>query len=143
MIKPQPGQYEASYELLEFDVPGMPEAARAQMEQAMGGAAEVAKGIKYCLTPEEAESQGARSMAENMAEGNCTFAKFDVDGGTISADMQCSGPEGGTNHVLMDGEVTPTGSTMTMTTEQEMSGRQMRMKTRVTAKRIGDCPAAG
>ncbi len=142
MVKPQPGQYEASYELLDFEVPGLPDAARQQMEQAMGGATEVAQGFKYCLTPEEAEAQGSRRMVENMAEGNCTFAKFEVDGGNISADMQCQGPEGSTNHVLMDGQVTSTGSTMTMTTEQEIGGRQMRMKTRVSAKRLGDCPAA-
>ena len=27
-IKPQPGQYRTSYEMLEFDVPGMPESVK-------------------------------------------------------------------------------------------------------------------
>ena len=140
-IKPEPGQYKTSYELLEFDVPGMPDAVKQQMQAQMGGAAEVARGITYCLTPEDIASQGSQQMVQNMAEGNCTFAKYDVSGGTVSADMQCTGPDGTTNHVLMEGQMTSTGSTMTMTTEQAIAGRQVHMKTRVTSERTGDCAA--
>ena len=44
----------------------------------MGGAAEVAKPITYCLTPEQAAANGAEQMAKRMAEGNCTVARFDA-----------------------------------------------------------------
>jgi len=141
-IKPQPGQYRTTYQMLEFNVPGAPEAMKQQMQAQMGGAAEVAKPITSCLTPEQAAANGPEQMAKNMAEGNCTVARFDVSGGTISADMQCTVANGTTNHVLMDGQMTGTGSTMTMTSEMDMQSLgKVQMKTRVTSERIGDCPA--
>ena len=137
---PEPGQYEVSYELLEFDVPGAPEAMKQQAQAAMGGASEVAKGITFCLTPEEAAANGSRQMVENLADSNCRFAKYDVSGGTVSADMQCTDETGAEAHMLMDGQVTSTGSTMTMTTEQTIAGMgSVRMKTRVTSRRTGEC----
>lgn len=141
-IKPQPGQYRTTYELLEVNVPGAPEAMKQQIEAQMGGASEVARPITYCLTPEQAEANGAEQMAKNMAEGNCTVSRFDVSGGTISAEMQCKDAGGGTSHVVMDGQMTSTSSTMTMTNEMDMAGMgKMQMKARVKSERIGDCPA--
>lgn len=137
MIRPQPGQYRTNFELLEFDVPGMPEAVREQM----GGAAEVVQPITYCLTPEEAEANGAEQMAKQMAEGDCTIARFDASGGSVSAEMECSGANGAASHVTMDGQMTATSSAMTMTAEIDMQGQKMTTKSRVTTQRIGDCPA--
>lgn len=141
-IKPQPGQYRTTYQLLEFNVPGMPEAMKQRMKAQMGGANEVAKPITYCLTPEQSAANGAEQMAKNMAEGNCTVSRFDVSGGTISAEMQCAAPNGASSHVVMDGQMTTTSSTMTMTNETDMQGLgKVQMKSRVTSERIGDCPA--
>jgi hypothetical protein len=141
-IKPQPGQYRATYEMLEFNMPGASAEVKQRIQASMGGAAEVAKPITYCLTPEAAAANGAEQMAKNMAEGNCTVARFDVNGGTISADMQCTGPTGVISHVVMDGQMTATSSTMTMTDENDMPGvGKIQTKTRITAERLGDCPA--
>ncbi len=138
MIQPLPGQYRTSLELLEFDIPGMTDPMKAQMRSIVGG--EFAKGNTYCLTPEEAAANGSRRMAENMAEGNCSFNKFAVSGGTLSADMQCTGADGLTSHVLMDGLMTQTSSDMTMTMDQQMEGvGQVRMKMRAKTERTGDC----
>lgn len=135
----EPGQYEVSYQLLEFDIPGAPESLKQQAQAAMGGASEVAKGFSYCLTPEEA-AKGPQGMVEQMAERDCSFAKFDVSGGTVSADMQCAEDDGSTIHMLMDGEMTSTGSDMTMTLEQEIAGMgAVRMKSRAMSRRTGDC----
>lgn len=77
-----------------------------------------------------------------MAQGNCTVARFDVSGGKLSAEMQCTGANGATSHVVMDGQMTSTSSTMTMTNETDMAGMgKMQMKMRATSERIGDCPA--
>ena len=140
-VKPQPGEYRASYELLEFDVPGMPDAVKQQMQAQMGGAAEMAQANTYCLTPEEAEANGVEEMAKSMAEGDCTVARFDVSGGTISAEMQCTGADGVDAKVTMDGQMTATSSTMTMATEMDLQGQTVRTKARVTSERIGDCAA--
>lgn len=139
-VRMQPGQYRATYEQLEFDVPGATEAMKQQMQAMMGGAAEVARPITYCLTPEDAAANGAEEMAKSMAEGDCTVSRFDVAGGAVSADMRCSGTDGVTAHVVMDGQMTSTSSTMTMTSEMDMGAMgKVRLKTRVSAERIGDC----
>ena len=142
VIKPEPGQYRTSYEVVEFDVPGAPEAMKQQMQAQMGGAGAAAREMTYCLTPEEAAANGPEQMAKNMARGNCTVARFDVSGGTLSADMQCASPDGTTSHVVMEGQMTSTRSTITMTNAMDMKGiGTMNMKTKVTSERIGDCPA--
>jgi hypothetical protein len=138
-IRPQPGQYSASYEVLEMNVPGMPDAMKQQMQGQMGGGAN-GKPITYCLTPEQAAANGPEEMARNMAAGNCSVSKFDVAGGTISAEMQCKDASGATSHVVMDGRMTSTSSTMTMTNEMDMPGMgKMQTKMRVTSERIGEC----
>ena len=78
------------------------------------------KPITYCLTPEQAAANGAEQMAKSMAEGNCTVARFDVSGGTISSEMQCTGADGTTTKWSMDGQMTSTSSTMTMTHGDDM-----------------------
>ena len=141
-IRPQPGQYRTSYEMLEFDMPGAPDAVKQAAQAQMGGSAEVMKPITYCLTPEQAGANGPEQMAKSMAEGNCTVARFDVSGGSISSEMRCTGADGITTKVLMDGQMTSNSSTMTMTTEMDMGASgKVQIKSRATSQRIGDCPA--
>jgi hypothetical protein len=141
-IKPQPGQYRTSIELLELDIPGMPEEMQQQMRTQMGNVVGDGGALTYCLTPEDAAANGAEQMAKNMAASDCTVTRFDVSGGTISTEMQCKDASGGTSKVAMDGQMTETRSTMTMTNDIAMpDGGRMQTKSRVTAERIGDCPA--
>jgi hypothetical protein len=138
VVQPQPGQYRTTVEVLEFDVPGLTDQMKGQMQSMMS--AGFAQGDTFCLTPEEAAGNGPQEMVENMAKSDCSFNKFDVSGGTISADMQCTGENGASSHMLMDGRMTETSSDMTMTMDQEMQGMgQMHMKMRVTSERTGDC----
>jgi hypothetical protein len=140
-IQPQPGQYRTSIEVLELEIPGMPEEMQRQMRTQMGNAMG-GEGLTYCLTPEDAAANGAEEMAKNMAAADCTIARFDVSGGTISSEMQCKDASGGTSKVAMEGQMSATGSTMTMTNDIALpDGNRMRSKSRVTAERIGDCPA--
>ena len=105
-VQPEPGQYRTSFEMLEFNVPGLPDSVKQQMQAQMGGAAGQGTTTTYCLTPEQAEANGA------------------------------------TSHVVMDGQMTSTSSTMTMTNETDMAGMgKMQMKMRAKSERIGDCPA--
>lgn len=141
-IKPQPGQYRTTTELLEFNLEGASDEVKQRIQQQMGGLGEVSKPTLSCLTPEQAAANGAEEMAKKMAEGNCTVARFDVSGGSISAEMQCVDVNGGTSRVLMDGQMTPTSSTMTMTNEMDLQGiGKIQMKARVASERVGDCPA--
>lgn len=134
-ITPQPGQYSSTVELLAFDVPGVPAAMLEQMKaQAKSGAAQ---GNSFCLTPDQADP---KAMMQNMAEGDCTFSQFDVNGAKITADMVCKGNGGPEGRVQMDGTMAATGSDMTMTMQQSMGNMGVvNMKMRVTTKRTGDC----
>src|SRR6478735_5786946 len=141
-IKPQPGQYRTTTEILEYNIPGASDEVKQRIQAQMGGPAEMSKPTLSCLTPEQAAQNGAEQMAKNMAEGNCTLARFDVSGGSISSEMQCTDANGGVSHVTLDGQMTATSSTMTMTNELDMPGLgKMQIKARVASERVGDCPA--
>lgn len=135
VVKPQPGQYTSTVELLAFDVPGLTDAMKAQMKaQAQSG---LAQGNSFCMTPDKADP---KAMLQNIAESDCTFNQLEVNGGTIKADMVCKGNGGPEGRVLMDGTMTPTGSVMTMAMQQSMGNMGVvNMQMRVTSKRTGDC----
>ena len=138
MVKPEPGQYTATLELLEFDAPGMPEAAKTQMQQIF--AQGLSEGNSFCMTEADAAENGPEQMVKNLAESDCTMNSFNVSGGNVVADMQCPGQGGGASKVHMEGQMRADGSTMTMDMSQEMPNvGATTMKLRVTSKRTGDC----
>lgn len=140
LVQPQPGQYRASLELLEFDAPGMPEGAKQQMQQIF--ASGLAEGNSFCMTEADVAENGPEQMVKNLAESDCTMNSFNVSGGTVVADMQCPGDGGGTSKVRMEGQMRADGSTMTMDMEQDIPNvGATTMKMRVTSERIGECDA--
>src|SRR5690554_1999744 len=139
LIQPRPGQYRSSIELLEFEVPGMPEGAKQQMQQIF--ASGLAEGNSFCMTEEDAARNGPEEMVKNLAEGDCTMNAFNVSGATVSADMQCAA-DGIASTVRMDGTMAAESSAMTMDMTQSIPNvGETRMKMRVTSQRIGDCTA--
>ena len=140
MIQPLPGQYRAALELLEFEAPGVPDSARQQMQQIF--ASSMAEGNTFCMTEEDVARNGAEEMVKSMAEGDCTMKSFNVAGGDISAEMQCTSEGTPASTVRMDGQIGAESSTMTMEMEQDIPEMgATRMKMRVTSQRIGDCTA--
>ncbi len=140
LVQPEPGQYRASLELLEFDAPNMPPEAQEQMQQIF--ASGLAEGNSFCMTEADVAEGGPEEMVKNLAESDCTMNSFNVSGNTVVADMQCPGEGGATSKVRMEGEMRADGSTMTMDMEQEIAGvGATKMKMRVTSERIGDCAA--
>ena len=140
LVQPEPGQYRASLELLEFEAPGMPPEAKEQMQQIFSSG--LAEGNTFCMTEADIAKGGPEEMVKSLAEGDCTMNSFNVSGNTVVADMQCPGEGGGTRKVRMEGEMRADGSTMTMDMEQDIAGvGATTMKMRVTSERIGDCAA--
>lgn len=137
---PRAGQYKATAELLEIDIPGLPPEQVEQMKGMMTGA--MTAGNEYCLTAEEAE-QGARQMAEKLAEGDCTFNKFEVGGNSLDAEMVCKDNQGVQGNVKLTGTMTRESSDMLMVMNQKvpsMPGEGMvHMKMKLVSTRIGDC----
>lgn len=139
-VQLRPGQYETSVEVLEFSIPGMPEAQAAQMREMMAG--RQAAATSFCLTPEEA-GQGPEQMVQEMAAADCAFDRLDVSGGSISAEMRCTAEGGIEGRYALEGEMTAESSTMTMQIDQAAPGMpgegRMEMSMRVASQRIGEC----
>lgn len=136
--QPLPGQYRTTTELLEFNVPGMPENARAMVQAQM--AESDADVTTSCLTPEQA-ANSQEEMLKNMTQGSCTVSRFDVSGGTIDAAMSCPAGDAMTGDVTVTGTMGENGSDMEMsftTTMPEVGEATFRMH--VVSERIGDCP---
>ena len=132
----QPGQWESSVVLESIEVPGMPEAAVAQMKKTM---ARVATGQKTCLTPEQAEKPKEDFFAG--AGSNCRYDKFSMDDGKMTGTMRCTSPQGGSQLVEFDGTYSPEAYEMRMasTLEGASPAGAMKMVMRMSSKRTGEC----
>jgi len=139
---PEAGQYKATVEVIEFDIPGLPDAQKEQMKQVFYGS--LAQGHTYCLTKEEA-ANGAKEMAKKLAEGDCTFNDFKAGGNSLYADMSCKDKNGIQGSVKLAGTMSKDGSDMTMTMNQKVPNvpgeGTVNMKMHMVSQRVGDCPA--
>ncbi|MBX7495312.1 DUF3617 domain-containing protein [Qipengyuania sp. 6B39] len=138
MVKPQPGKYRATVEFVDIDMPGAPQ----QVQDMMRGMFDQGPQThEYCLTKEEAE-KGFEEMAKRAQEdnGECSFEKFDVEGGSIDAVMNCKAGKEGTARMTMTGTGSETSSQMTMVMNAETpDGQSMAMTMKSSQERIGDC----
>jgi hypothetical protein len=138
MVQPKPGQYRTTAELLDFDMPGMTDQQKNQMRQLMAGS--MAEGNTTCLTPEQAERNGAKQMVQEMARGDCTIKTFDVSGNNVVAEMECAGQGAPKGTVRMEGEMAEDHTTMTMEFNQDIGGQgQAHIKMRMNSQRTGEC----
>jgi len=133
-MKPLPGQYSATVEVLEIAIPGAPEGTAEMMRGMMGNTT-----TKYCLTQEDVE-EGFEQMARRSQEGDCSFERFDVNGGTFDGRMVCNVKGQGSMTMTMHGEGTPTSSTVDMTMNGDIGGMgESTIRMRAKHERVGDC----
>ena len=140
MVRPQPGKYRATVEFVDVSMPGAPQQVKDMMRSMFD---KEAQSHEYCLTKEEAD-KGFEEMARQAQDSNsdCTFEKFDVDGGSIDAVMNCKAEGQGTARMVMTGTGTETSSEMNMTMNGEgPDGQTMTMTMKSSQQRLGDCDA--
>ena len=144
--KPLPGLYRSTMKLAEFSVPGMSSAQSERMRTMFDSA----QSHDFCLTAADA-AKGYEEMTKRLAQGQCTYDRFEASGGNIDAAMTCHALRGSTSKVAMKGTLNPEGSQVHMTVEQSLPGLGaaaqvglggMKMVADVTSNRVGDCPAA-
>jgi hypothetical protein len=134
-VRPLPGLYRSQVELVDLDIPGAPPQAAEMMRGQM------AQTNEFCLTEEDVE-EGYRRMASQPQGDNCSFTRFDVDGGEIDAVMSCSNPGGGAVDITMQGTGGETSSEFTMRMAGDFGGAgKGSMTMKQSSERIGDCPA--
>ncbi len=131
----QPGEWEMTIETLNVSAPNMPPEAMAQMKRPP-------VTTKTCMSEEEAKGPKPETFTGNAGGANCKAEGFSWAGGKIKGKTVCSGPGGSGNMTMdMDGEYARTSMTVNMKMKTEQQGMAMDMETRITGKRIGDCPA--
>lgn len=145
MVRPEPGLYRKTFQVLEVNLPDMPPQAAEQLKSALQE-----KRVKtQCLTQAEVDKGFQQMFEDDDQSTNCTFERFDVSGEKLEASMTCQAPgsgegaSGGKAVMTMTGTVGRTSSDIMMTAH--FSGgqapvREMDTKSRITAERIGDCP---
>src|SRR5262245_278934 len=82
MAKPKPGLYRSTAKLVSFEVPGMPPQQADRMKEMFSQS----QGRNFCLTKAEAD-KGYEEMTKKLAEGKCTYDRFDARGNTIDAKL--------------------------------------------------------
>ncbi|MBA4163881.1 MAG: hypothetical protein C0510_04505 [Erythrobacter sp.] len=134
-MKPEPGQYRVTMELLELDVPGAPQGAKDMMRGMMGG-----QSHEYCLKQGDVD-KGFEEMARQTQENkDCSFERFDIDNGRFDGRMVCNVQGQGRMTITMQGEGSPTSSTMETRMEGDFAGMgQSTIRMRASHERIGDC----
>jgi hypothetical protein len=140
MVKPKPGLYRSTSKLVSFEVPGMPPAQAEQMRQMFST---TAQGREYCLTPEEA-NEGMEGALKKLADGQCTYDRFNADGEVLDAKLTCDTGRDMKATIAMKGTMSAEGSQMRMEVEQSMpgapGGAAVKMVAEIASERIGDCP---
>lgn len=143
LAQPLPGQYETKVTLIDFSIPGLPADQADKIKGMMGNVGN--QTSSYCLTPEEAKKgfeESVRKMSEGQGGLKCDFSKFDVDGAKIAAEMACSGQQGMTSEMKLDGTATAENTSMRMAMTQKAAmipGGEMRMVMQMDSRRTGDC----
>lgn len=142
-VKLEPGEWEATQEILDVQMTGLPKDAPANAMKQMIGQKNT---IKHCITPEQAANPGADFLSAQK-DAKCTYTNMDMSGGTINGAMTCGAPNNpkAVMKMTLKGTYQPASYAMAMEMESQgmQGGMAMKMKIKSSGKRIGDCPAGG
>ena len=133
-VKIEPGQWEATNEIVSVDAPGMPPGV-------LDGMIGKKTTMRNCVTPEQAAKPDANFLTAQQGS-NCSYQDFSMSGGEMKGTMTCQGGETPGRMVMeMAGEYGPTSydMTMDMKTSELPGGMSMTVKARTTGKRVGAC----
>lgn len=138
-LRLEPGQWEATVQLTEFEMEGMPEEMRGAMREQMGQP----QTSTTCITPEQAANPQAEMFGDD-GNDDCTYSEFNMSGGNMLIAASCqSGDMPAPMNMRMEGSYTPTSYEMTMNMDMaEGPTGPMRMSGQVTGRRVGECTDA-
>ena len=133
-LKMEPGQWDATNEILSASAPGLPEQALKQM---VGQKTTVSN----CVTPEQAAKPSANFLAAQK-NSNCTYQDFSMEDGRMTGTMICSGGQvPGQMDMKMKGEYSARSYDMNMDMNAKgmPGGMTMTIKARTTGRKVGEC----
>jgi hypothetical protein len=134
-MKMRPGEWETTVETLKVDAPGLPK----EMAGMMAGQQKMT--MRSCITAAQAE-QPSGELFRGKTGGNCQYEGFTVSAGRVKGKMTCTGGSTpGSVTLEMDGRYGAESYEVDQKMKTEMQGMTMNVDSRVTARRVGDCPA--
>ncbi|HEX7783785.1 MAG TPA: DUF3617 family protein [Sphingobium sp.] len=141
-VKLQPGQWEATQEITDVTMTGLPQGAPDAAKAMIGHKTT----FKHCITPEQAEKPSADFLAAQK-DAKCAYSKMDMTGGTITAATVCQIPQqpGAEMKMAMKGTYMPDHYAIAIDVNSTgmANGMGMTMKMKSSGKRIGACTPGG
>ena len=128
----QPGQWETT---MQMEAPGM-----ANLPPGVTPPTVRPITSNVCITPEQAANPGAEAMSGNAQGNGCRTENFSFANGRIQGTSICE-RDGVQARTTMTGQYTPTSYEMTIQSQTQIEGTTQNSTMRVTARRIGECPA--
>ncbi len=135
-MKIEPGQWEATNEIVSVSAPGVP---GDTLKSLVGQKTTVSN----CITPEQAAKPSANFLAA-QANNKCTYQDWEMDGGRMTGRMSCEGGQmPGKVLMTMAGNYAPTAYDldMDMQTSGLPGGMTMTIKAKTSGRRVGQCTA--
>lgn len=123
-----PGEYETRVEIVDVEMPGLPDEFAEQVRAAMG------KPFRGCLTEADLDRPDESFFAGENSD--CSYDKFDMTDGRVNASMRCVA-EGSTQRMTMVGQYREDGYDMKV--EMTSDDPQSRMSWNINAQRVGNC----
>lgn len=125
----EPGQWQMNMSVTKVEAPGLPAGTNIPLPPP--------QTMSQCVTAEQARNPGADFAGGGQA-GGCTSENFSMADGRISGTMQCN--QGGTTtQANVTGSYTRDSLDMTMNTEAQAAGQNVRSEVRITGRRTGEC----
>lgn len=141
--KPVPGLYSMKVEVQNFEISNLPEDATKQLEGQFSGL--FAQAGETCITQEKADEGFEKSIRE-LGEGSnglsCNFTEFNAEGAKLNAALSCSGPQGISATMTMDGTIEPEKQVIDNAVKMNapmLMGREVNVQLKSTMERTGDC----
>jgi hypothetical protein len=135
-MKIEPGQWEATNEIVQVNAPGVPgDTLKSLIGQKTN--------VSNCITPEQAAKPSANFLAA-QANNNCTYQDWRMEGGRMTGAMTCEGGQMPGKVIMnMAGNYSPTqyDLDMDMKTSGLPGGMTMTIKAKTSGRRVGECTA--
>jgi hypothetical protein len=127
------GEWETTVQVVDMSMPNLPAGVSMPTPPTTT--------VRSCLTPEQVRRPDADFFTGSQQSG-CTYENMSMRNGRIQGSVQCD-TGAGTMRSTFEGQFTPTSYEMTQRMQMagEGAGAGMNMESRVTGRRIGDCPS--
>jgi hypothetical protein len=128
----QPGQWESTIQVDAANIPNLPPGVTPPTMPPMTA--------RVCITPEQAANPRAVAISGNAQQQGCRTENYSFANGRIEGTSICD-IGGVQTRATISGQYTPTSYEMTVRSQARGGGANGGSTTRITSRRIGDCPA--